>query len=204
MMRSAFLIAPAIGVFALCMAIVVGTERAGAQSLTGQIDSVGESLPPAEPIRVSSATFTDLNQRLEPIVEKALRDQGFVVDDNAPLVLSFSTAVTAKAAQRGETSLDLGTSAPASDADPEAAIKRRNPFLKAEPRPTSGARGARGRGQPYSLSFIVARAGEVPVWRGSLSARMEERDPFDATSRLVPVLAGHVGKTMRGQPIEIP
>lgn len=181
-------------------------QPVAAQSLMGVVDSIGESVSPDSPLRVSSAAFNDLNMRLEPVVIRALKDKGFIIVDDAPVVLSFSAATATAATRPGESPLDLRTSTPdaVATADPESEIRRRNPFLKAEPRQAgTGGRSSAGQ-RPYSLSFIVARAGNAPIWQGSVSARMYERDPFKATSRLVPTLVDQVGRTMRGHSVEIP
>ncbi len=176
------------------------------QAAMGTVDAIGGVVPPQTPLRVSSADFTDLNQRLERVVVRALRKQGYTVSNDATLVLSYAAGATATGGRRGEQSLDLGTvpPSPGTTSDPAAEVKRRNPFLRAEPAITEPGTGRRSLGRTYSLSFVVARAGEAPMWQGSVSARMLERDAFDAAQRLVPVLVAHLGETTRGQPVDIP
>ncbi len=183
-----------------------------AQGAVGQLDAVaGPPLPAGTPISVQAEEFTDLDTRLQEVVEKALIARGYTVQPNAPYVLSFDTEMS-------------------SQTDPEPAGVGEDPVeavaddMERTPGWNDGG-GELGRDQPdmddsniasiplesspttnqshYSLSFTLGRGGSPAIWQGSVSAVLPNGDPFEIAETMVPILTDHIGQTVRGKQVPI-
>jgi len=198
----AWIAAPVLGILLLA--------SASAQEATFELNAVaGPALPAGTPISVQAAEFTDLNNRLQEVVEKALTARGYTVQADAPFILSYDTEMSGQTDPEAPGFRDSGAE--------EAAREMEN-----TPGWNDGG-GELGRDEPdmddsniasiplesspgttpnnYSLSFILGRDGSPAIWQGSVTAALPARDPFETAEAMVPVLADHIGQTVRDERI---
>lgn len=203
---------------AIIAAMLFGGSLAAAnQVLVGSFDAVGdESIPPGAPIAVSAESFTDLNNRVRPMIETALAADGYQVDPDAELELTFdagSTDVTtaSRLAEPKESVLD--------HIEIEN-VRRRNDTLN--PLDTSyksmelesvegkakldleNTRDDEDEQAHHTLLFILGARGQTPVWQGSLRVPAQPQDPLGILRKMVPVLAQRIGETANSEKVEIP
>ncbi|MFO1154325.1 MAG: hypothetical protein U1E42_11790 [Rhodospirillales bacterium] len=191
--------------------LVAGTIRQAAAQAAGEwVATVrGESrapLPPHSTLTVTAEDADDLSMRLQSVIEQGLRATGYGVgDDGSGLQLWFDTELSRATADPGlarpENATEVGAlpvdeemfGSDGDDSDDVADVEvlpRANvPF---------GAKG-KAAGTPYSLTFIVGRPGETPIWQGSMRTRIGAADPFDVAQAMVPVLIGQLGKSVDGE-----
>jgi len=187
------------------------------QVLSGSFDAVGNgSLPPGTVIAVSAESFTDLNTRLQPIIETVLAADGYRVDPNARLELTFnggSTDATTAAleAQPKDTLLDhvevdnvrrRDDSLDPTDSDFRSmeleSVQGSVSVDLEDPRDDKPGRAR------HTLLFFLGERGQPPLWQGTLRVPARPQDPFIILKRMVPVLAERIGYTANNQLIEIP
>lgn len=185
---------------------------ASAQGAVGQLDAVaGPPLPAGTPISVQAEEFTDLDSRLQEVVEKALTARGYTIQPNAAFILTYDTEMS------GQTDPE----APGVGEDPVEAVAE---DMEQTPGWNDDG-GELGRDQPvmddsniasiplgtsdetnqshYSLSFTLGRGGSPAIWQGSLSAILPNGDPFEIAETMVPILTDHIGQTIRGKQVPI-
>lgn len=185
-----------------------------AQGAVGQLNAVaGPPLPKGTPIAVVAEEFTDLNTRLQGIVEKALVARGYTVQSNAPFTLSYDTEMSSQTDPEPpgfkedgveEVEQDMEQTPPWDDGGGE--LGRDEPEMFGPE--SDGASIPLGSTPPleqgqYSLSFILGRNDSPAIWQGSLTANMPGSGPFEAAQVMVPILADHIGQTVRGKRVPI-
>ena len=178
--------------------LIAGPGRiAAGQGGIGVVNAVGEAaIPAGAPIAVVAKEFTDLNSRLQEVVERALADRGFTVAPNAPLILSFDVEMSSETndiEHRGGGNI-VGSGEPGAE-QPEI----QEPQVKI---PLDGDDGG-DVGSRHSLSFTMGQDGRPPIWQGSVTATLPTSDPFEAAQAMTPVLAGYVGRNARSEQITI-
>ena len=190
--------------------------RAGAQGGLGELNAVaGPSFPAGTPITVEAAEFTDLNTRLREIIEKALVARGYKIQPKAPFILSYDTEMSSRTDPEPRGFRDSGTIEAEKDME--------------ETPPWDDGGGEMGRDEPrmfgpdsdsdaisiplgsstgtnqnhYSLSFTLGRDGSPAIWQGAVTAVLPNGDPFEIAETMVPVLADHIGQTVREKQVPI-
>lgn len=191
---------------------IVFPGQVSAQGAVAELNAVaGPPFPAGTPISVQAAEFTDVNTRLQGVIEKALVARGYQIQPNAPFVLSYDTQMSAQTDPEPSEFRDSG------------AIEAERDMVDTPPWDDGG--GELGRALPdafdaggatiplgdpavttpsrYSLSFILGRDGAPAIWQGSVTASLPSQDPFETAEAMVPVLADHIGKTARDQNVPI-
>lgn len=168
-----------------------------------------QPLPANAAFAVAAETSDDLNMRLADDIARALAAQGFaVVDDvgGGGLQLWFDTEMAAAtvgndpgaatATEVGDPLVDdqmFGGGAAIGDDDRDVV----DPLPEASF--SFGPGGRPWQGTPYSLTFIVGRPGQPPIWQGAVTTRIAGGDPYDVARQMVPLLVAQIGKTVRAE-----
>ncbi len=186
--------------------------QVSAQGAVAELDTVaGPAFPAGTPISVQAEEFTDVNTRLQNVIEKALVARGYTVQSNAAFILSYDTEMSAQTdaeprgfrdsgaieAEREEVDTppwddgggELGRALPDAFDAGDATIPLGDPAATTD--------------NPYSLSFTLGQEGAPAIWQGSVTAALPGQDPFEAAEAMVPVLADHIGKTVRDQKVSL-
>ncbi len=173
-----------------------GTAAAG-QGGIGIVNAVGgPSVPAGAPIAVVAEEFTDLNTRLQEVVERALTDRGFTVARDAPLILSFDVEMSSETTDiehRGGANI-VGSGEPGAEQPEMEEPQLKIPF---------GNAGGNDGGSKHGLWFTLGHDARPPIWQGSVTATLPTSDPFEAAQAMVPVLVDRVGRTVHGERVEI-
>lgn len=188
--------------------VMLLSAGAAAQGTTFELNAVaGPAFPAGTPISVQAAEFTDVNTRLQEVVEKALVARGYKIQPNAPFILSYDTEMSGQTDAEPPGFRDSGTieaerdmeDTPAWD-DGGGELGRDEPDMD-DSNIASIPLGStpKATDNHYSLSFILGRDGSPAIWQGSVSAMLPARDPFETAEAMVPVLADHIGETVRNQ-----
>lgn len=206
-------------VIAVIGAMLLGGSIATAaeQSLVGSLDAIGdEPIAPGTAMAVSAESFTDLNNRLQPMIETALADEGYLVDPDAQLELTFDAGSTdasteARLAEPKDSVLDHvevtnlrrrnETLNPLDTSFKSMELESVEGGVKLDLENTRDDENGQAR---HMLLFILGARGEPPVWQGSLRAPTQPQDPFVILKRMVPVLAQRIGETARSEQVDIP
>lgn len=205
-------------VIAVIVALLLGGSIAAAEhSLVGSLDAVSdEPIPPGTAVAVSAESFTDLNNRLQPMIETALAAEGYRVDPAAQLELTFDagstdTSTAARLAEPKDSVLDHieienvqrrnETLNPLDTSLKSMELESMEGGVKLDLENTGDDEDAKAH---HVLSFILGARGLPPVWQGSLRAPAQPQDPFVILKRMVPVLAQRIGETVNGEQIDIP
>ncbi|MDJ0951617.1 MAG: hypothetical protein QNJ94_22120 [Alphaproteobacteria bacterium] len=137
-------------------------------------------------IDTGSDDFTDANERLAPLVDEMLRDQGYTVQDDGPIRLIFSTAVR----RRVYPPRTLAANPESAGVEGNQAIQRKAHVPIFEGRRSPSAR-------RYVLSVrVFERASGRMLWQGSCTATILSTDRHTAFRAMVPVLFDYFGKNL--------
>jgi hypothetical protein len=145
--------------------------------------------------------------RLQDVIEQRLRQKGYGVGDSggSGLQLWFDTELSIATIgvdpARAENATEVGALA----VDDEmlgrgSGVVNSDDRTEVEVMPQAtipfGASAPAQPGTPYSLTFVVGRPGEVPIWQGAVTARIGNEDPFDVAQAMVPLLIDQIGRTV--------
>jgi hypothetical protein len=178
-----------------------------------RVQGVGTApMPPGTSIAVTAETADDTDLRLVDDITQALAARGFRVVDPAAaadgLQLWFDTEMSratvgndpgaATDTEVGDPLVDAETLGYGSDA---AGLEDRDEVMVGPQATFSfGPGGRRAAGQPYVLSFTVGRAGEPPLWQGSVTTQIGGRqDPYAVAQAMVPILVGVIGQPVAAE-----
>ncbi len=207
---------PSLFLASMAFPVLVMLLPAGvsAQGAVGQLNAVaGPPLPKETPIAVVAEEFTDINTRLQGVVEKALVARGYTVQANAPVTLSYDTEMSGQTdpeppgfQEDGVEEVAQGMEQTPGWDDGGGELGRDEPDIfgpdsESESIPL-GSSPPLEQGQ-YSLSFTLGRDDSPASWQGSISANIPGSDPFEAAEVMVPILADHIGQTVRGKQVPI-
>ncbi len=195
---------------AVSAVVMLLPASAFAQGATFELNAVaGPAFPSGTPISVQAAEFTDLNTRLQEVVEKALTARGYTVQTDAPFILSYDTEMSGQTDPEAPGFRDSGAEEAARDMentpgwnDGGGELGRDQPEMydsNVASIPLESSPGTTPNN--YSLSFTLGRDGSPAIWQGSVTAVLPARDPFETAEAMVPVLADHIGQTVRDQKI---
>lgn len=182
------------------------------QSSMGQSDggwvatvrgSEREPVPPGSALAVSARDFTDLNTRLQSVIEQALTARGFNVDANAALQLVYSTQLSN--ATDGPTSGEPPSGSEVGDMQEDRQMDVEGPdtgphpsqFEQTVPQ-VNVSLGEAGKSalSRYTLDFVLGAPGQTPVWTGGVAVALPSRDPFPIAQDMVEMLVPQIGKTV--------
>ncbi len=167
-------------------------------------------------VQVQPQEFTDVDSQLIGAITRALADRGIQVDPNATMVLSFDTEIsdlTEGPDGGGVNDTELG--APGDDEDlfpdsPVGPVEGEYPTTFTDETVVIPLGGAKARGeaprQPtrsYSLDFVLSADGGVPIWQGSIRARLPEQDPLGVARSMVPPLVASMGQTINPTRVQL-
>lgn len=200
------------------LGLIAGPGMAAAgQGGVGVVNAIaGPSVPAGAPVSVVAGEFTDVNTRLQEVVERALADRGFTVARDAPLILSFDVEMSSRTSDiehRGGGNI-VGSGEPGAEESPYVErpwqdaggeLGREQPEI-GEPQvtiPFGGGAGGNGGRSRHGLSFTLGRDGRPPAWQGSVTATLPTADPFEAAQAMVPVLVDYIGRTVHGERVTI-
>ncbi len=165
-------------------------------------------LPPHSSLTVSPRDFDDVSMRLQGVIEERLRQRGYGVGETggSGLQLWFDTELseaTVTGPDRPENATEVGAQPVDDEMLGRGSDVADDDRDEAEVMPQAtirfGARGPAQPGTPYSLTFIVGRPGETPIWQGAVTTRIGDEDPFDVAQAMVPLLINQIGNTVRAE-----
>jgi len=173
------------------------------------------ALPPGAAIVVQPADDTDQSQRLKHAIEIALKNNGYRVSDDGPLVLEFYSSevfgpgiVNSTDCHRTEARplRPVNSAVPcASQCPGSTPLAQRNQSLFGAADHASNQPGATPTLPQVHLSIMLnIRQVTQRVWQGSASGELAQSDTFAATAALVPVLVGKIGQTVGFERFDIP
>lgn len=160
-------------------------------------------------VQIQSQEFTDVDSQLIGPITSALAARGIQVDPNATMVLTYDTEIsdlTEGPGGGGVNDTELGAPGDDEDLFPDSPVSP----VEGEYLPTFTDEtmvfklgGAKARGeapqQPtrsYSLDFVLSGDGGVPIWQGSIRARLPEQDPVGVARSMVLPLVASMGQTV--------
>lgn len=197
------------------LGLIAGPGMAAAgQGGVGVVNAIaGPSVPAGAPVSVVAGEFTDVNTRLQEVVERALADRGFTVARDAPLILSFDVEMsnrTSDIEHRGGGNI-VGSGEPGMDRPPErlpwqdagGELGREEPDIGESRFKIPFGGGGNGGGSRHALSFTLGHDARPPVWQGSVTVTLATTDPFAAAQAMVPVLVNYIGQTVHGEQVTI-
>ena len=157
-------------------------------------------------VQIQPQEFTDVDNQLIDPITSALAARGIQVDPNATMVLSFDTEIsnlTEAPGGGGVNDTELG--APGDDEDlfpdnPVSPVEGEYPTTFTDETVVFKLGGA-APPQPaairsYSLDFVLSGDGGVPIWQGSIRARLPEQDPVGVARSMVLPLVASMGQTV--------
>lgn len=196
------------------LALLVPASNAGAATLR----AVGDAqMPPIQSVQLQPEEFTDVDNQLISTITSALAARGIQVDPNATMVLSFDTEDSDLSQGQGVGSInDTELTSPGEDQDlfPDSDI---GPVEGEFPTTVLGGGasltiGGGGGGpaapQPgprrlYSLDFTLTGGGDVPIWQGSVRAKLPAQDPLNVAQAMVTPLVANIGQTVSPQRVKL-
>jgi hypothetical protein len=197
------------------LGLIAGPGMAAAgQGGTGVVNAIaGPSVPAGAPVSVVAGEFTDVNTRLQEVVERALADRGFTVARDAPLILSFDVEMsnrTSDIEHRGGGNI-VGSGEPGMDApsrrlpwqDAGGELGREEPDIGESRFKIPFGGGGNGGGSRHALSFTLGHDARPPIWQGSVTVTLATTDPFAAAQAMVPVLVNYIGQTVHEEQVTI-
>jgi hypothetical protein len=167
-----------------------------------------ERIPAGVAVTVSPLDNSDNNLILQQRFEAELRAHGYRVSGDGPLVLTFGTRDTVGAYLDGNARHVLELSGGGGRGGGEDAKARVNVF-------DSSGGGLLNEGRDSSDTTIVTptqyridatideRASGRRLWQGWATANLEQSDGLALTMAMVPVIAQHVGQTVRQKPFPV-
>ena len=167
-------------------------------------------LPPHSTLTVSPQDVDDVSMRLQSVIEQGLQAKGYGVGDSggSGLQLWFDTELSNATVgidpARAENATEVGALAVDDEmlgrgTDSIGTDDRDEVEVMPQVTIPFGAGGPAQPGTPYSLTFIVGRPGETPIWQGAVTARVGNEDPFEVAQAMVPLLIDQIGKTVRAE-----
>lgn len=183
---------------------------AAQQPSQGLLNAVSyEHIPAGVAVTVSPLDNSDDNLILQQRFETELRVHGYTVSGNGPLVLTFGTRDTVGAYLDRNPRHVLELSGGGGRGGGEDAKARVNVF-------DSSGGGLMNQGSSTGDTTIVTptqyrldasideRASGRRLWQGWATANLEQSDGLALTMTMVPVIAQHVGQTVRQKPFPVP
>jgi len=164
-----------------------------------------ESIPVGQAVAVSPLDNSDDNLILQQRFETELRARGYRIVDTAPLVLSFDVRDTVGAFLDGNVRHLIELSGGGGRGGGEDAKARLNVF-------DSGGGGLLNEGRDSADTTIVTptqyridatlddRNSGRRLWQAWAIANLDQSDGLTLTMAMVPVIAQHVGQTVRQKP----
>lgn len=148
---------------------------------------------------VAASEFSDVNSRLQSSVEQALTNQGFRVDPQAPLQLTYATQATSRAMSAGDGYADTQEDREY-NLETEDTASQPGQFDVVEPQVQApiGRQNSRSLSH-YSLDFVVGVPGETPLWTGGVAVDLPPRDPLSVAEAMVTILVPQIGQTMNAR-----
>lgn len=148
---------------------------------------------------VAASEFSDVNSRLQASVEQALTNQGFRVDPQAPLQLTYATQATSRATSAGDGYADTQEDREF-NLEVEDTASQPGQFDVVEPQVQApiGHKNSQSLSH-YSLDFVVGAPGETPLWTGGVAVDLPPRDPLSVAEGMVTVLVPQIGQTMNAR-----
>lgn len=188
------------------LAVLLSAPAADAATLR----AVGNAQTSAfQRVQVQPQEFNDVDNQLIDSITSALAARGIQVDPNATMVLSFDTEISDLTQGQdggGVDETELGARGEDQDLFPDSPVgpvEGEYPTTFTDETVVIQLGGAKARGeaprQPtrsYSLDFILSADGGVPIWQGSIRARLPEQDPVRVARSMVPPLVANMGQTV--------
>lgn len=189
-----------VGVFFAFACLLSASFATADDAWVAHVRGVGAStLPAGTPLQVVAQDFTESDIRLQPTIERALTAQGYAVDPQAALQLVYATQLSTEPGaeeaadedageENGDLSDELNTgpnTAEFKDVAPQVNLQLRHAA-------TTGL-------SNYALSFVLGMAGQMPLWRGSVTAALPPQDPLPIVEAMVPMLVPAIGKTVEAE-----
>ena len=188
-----------LGLVSLAVCVPAAAQQPG----QGLLNAVAyERLPAGIAVEVSPLDNSDDNLILQRRFEEELRSRGYSVSGNAPLILTFDIRDTVGAFVDGNVRHVLELSGGGGRGGGEDARARVNVF-------DSGGGGLLNEGtdsgdttivtpSQYRLDVTIDERGSGRrLWQGWATANLEQSDGLALTMSMVPVIADHVGQTVR-------
>ncbi|HUC60710.1 MAG TPA: hypothetical protein VMF53_02005 [Alphaproteobacteria bacterium] len=174
---------------------------------TGTIDAREYApLPAGDAIAVVMDQDTDQYERLKAAIETALRNRGYRVSDDGPLMLEFYGSEVI-----GSRPVDRAANAPANRSlAPVPAHDANLGLLTGLNHDLFGDTGSApdqepGVGRQVSLSMTLSvKSTAARLWQGSAMGRARSADSFAATKSLVPFLVSALGRSENNQKFDMP
>ncbi|HYB11371.1 MAG TPA: DUF4136 domain-containing protein, partial [Alphaproteobacteria bacterium] len=159
-------------------------------------------------ISVQSANDTDQSERLKASIEASLRDRGYKVSDDSPLVLEFygSEVLGNQVTEKPTGALALQNVTPETDRSNAGGL------LDSINSSLFGGKGEGVSNQPDTqppvrqvhLSMTLSdRKAARRVWQGTAAGDLRNADSFATTQSLVPILVGKIGMSANNERFDL-
>ncbi|MDX9859757.1 MAG: hypothetical protein RBS99_02460 [Rhodospirillales bacterium] len=191
------------------VSLAVCGSAAAQQPNQGLLNAVSyERIPAGTAVTVSPLDNSDDNLILQKRFEEELRARGYAISGDAPLVFTFDIRDTVGAYLAGNVRHVIELSGGGGRGGGEDAKARLNVF-------DSGGGGLLNEGADPSDTTIVTqaqyrldatldeRASGRRLWQVWATADLEQSDGLTLTMAMVPVIAQHVGQTVRQKPFPV-
>lgn len=185
------------------LAVFAAAPVAAQQPNQGLLNAVSyEPMAAGQAVTVSPLDNSDDNLILQQRFETELRARGYMISDDAPLVLTFDVRDTVGAYLDGNVRHVIELSGGGGRGGGEDAKARLNVF-------DSSGGGLLNEGRDSADTTIVTptqyridvtvdeRAGNRRLWQAWATANLDQSDGLALTMAMVPAIAEHVGRTVR-------
>jgi len=194
--------------FLVLIAPFVWAQAASAQATGSVTARAYASLAPGCAISVVPAQDTDQYQRLKAAIEASLRSRGYVVSDNAPLLLEFYATEVTGGQVGGQTNgaKALESAVPNNEKTESMGVLTplNQNLFGGETATGSAATGAPSPRQVHLSMMLSDQRAARRLWQGSASGEMRRPDSFAATQSLVPFLVGKIGMSATDERFDLP
>jgi hypothetical protein len=163
-----------------------------------------EQVPPGTAMAVRPWDDSDQNLAIKQDLENALRHRGYVIREDAPLILSFETRDTVGTWSSGDRRSIVEFEARKGGGEEDDSKVRLNLFA-------SDRGGVFNKGRPppdvkpsrYQIEVTIDRQGGARLWQGTITADLERTDRESLIKQMVPALVEKVGNTVKGETVPL-
>ena len=166
--------------------------------------TVFEKVPPGASISVRPWDDSDQNLAIKDDFEDALRAQGYIVTDGAPLVMSFETRDTLGTWDTGDRRSIVEFERRSGGGEEDESKVRLNLYAS-----DRGGVLNKGRSTPdvkpsrYQIEVTLDQTNGPRLWQGTVTADLQRTDREALIKKMVPALIEKLGITVKGETVPL-
>lgn len=160
-------------------------------------------------ISVEASDNTDQYERLKASIEASLRERGYQVSDDGPLVLEFygSEVLGNQVTEKPTGALALQSAIPGTDRTNATGLldSINNSLFGEKGTSTSNQPDTQPVARQVHLSIILTdRKAAKRLWQGTAAGDLRDANSFATTQSLVPILVGKIGTSANDERFDLP